>query len=117
MRSGARAFLWSSYTRCAKARPNPCWRSSRPGWWTDVVIKQLKDDSADDTLREAGATLYNWAEFETGKIESLRIRARVTEPYVLRGSFQILADATPEPRVYWHPRFLERLRKVLGVAA
>ncbi len=85
--------------------------------YKDVAFEKLKDDSADDALREAGATLYNWAQFETGKIESLRIRARVTEPYVLRGSFHILADATPEPRVYWHPRFLERLRKVLGVAA
>jgi hypothetical protein len=85
--------------------------------YRDVAFEKLKDDSAEDALREAGATLYNWAEFETGKIESLRIRARVTEPYVLRGSFHILADATPEPRVYWHPRFLERLRKMLGVAA
>jgi len=82
----------------------------------DVAFEKLKDDSAEDSLREAGATLYNWAQFETGKIESLRIRARVTEPYVLRGSFHILADVTPEPRVYWHPRFLDRLGKVLGVA-
>ena len=85
--------------------------------YKDVAFEKLKDDSAEDLLREAGATLYNWAEFETGKIESLRIRARVTEPYVLRGSFQILADATPEPRVYWHPRFLDRLGKLLGVAS
>lgn len=84
--------------------------------YKDVAFEKLKDDSAEDALRDAGATLYNWAEFETGKIESLRIRARVTEPYVLRGSFHILADATPEPRVYWHPRFLDRLGKVLGVA-
>ncbi|HWG11625.1 MAG TPA: ABC-three component system protein [Rhodanobacteraceae bacterium] len=83
--------------------------------YKDVAFEKLKDDSAEDTLRKAGATLYNWAEFETGKIESLRIRARVTEPYVLRGSFHILADATPEPRVYWHPRFLDRLGKVLEV--
>lgn len=85
--------------------------------YRDVAFEGLKDDSAEETLREAGAFLYNWAEFETGKIESLRIRARVTEPYVLRGSFHILADAMPEPRVYWHPRFLDRLGKVLGVAA
>ncbi len=85
--------------------------------YKDVAFEKLKDDSAEDALREAGATLYNWAEFETGKIESLRIRVQVTEPYVLRGSFHILADATPEPRVYWHPRFLDRLGKVLGVAA
>lgn len=48
--------------------------------YKDVVFEKLKDDSAEDALREAGANLYNWAEFETGKIESLRIRARVTEP-------------------------------------
>lgn len=84
--------------------------------YKDVAFENLKDDSAEDVLREAGANLYNWAEFETGKIESLRIRARVTEPYVLRGSFHILADATPEPRVYWHPKFLDRLGEVLEVA-
>lgn len=87
------------------------------GRYKDVAFEKLKDDSAEEALREAGATLYNWAEFETGKIESLRIRARVTEPYVLRGSFHILADSRPEPRVYWHPRFLDRLGKVLGVSS
>lgn len=87
------------------------------GRYKDVAFEKLKDDSAEEALREAGSTLYNWAEFETGKIESLRIRARVTEPYVLRGSFHILADATPEPKVYWHPRFLDRLSEVLGVAS
>ena len=83
--------------------------------YKDVAFEKLNDDSAEEALREAGATLYNWAEFETGKIESLRIRARVTEPYVLRGSFHILADAAPEPKVYWHPKFIDRLGKVLGV--
>jgi hypothetical protein len=85
--------------------------------YKDVAFEALKEDSAEDALRKAGAALYNWAEFETGKIESLRIRARVTEPYVLRGSFHILADTTPEPKVYWHPRFLDRLGLVLGVAS
>lgn len=84
--------------------------------YKDVAFETLTDDSAEDELRNAGATLYNWVEFETGKIEHLRIRARVTEPYVLRGSFHILADTTPQPRVHWHPRFLDRLCKVLGVA-
>jgi hypothetical protein len=85
--------------------------------YKDVVFEKLTDDSAEDSLREAGVILYGWAEFETGKIDSLRIRARVTEPYVLRGSFHILADTKPEPRVHWHPKFLERLREVLGVAS
>lgn len=87
------------------------------GRYKDVAFEKLKDDSAEEALREAGTILYNWAEFETGKIESLRIRARVTEPYVLRGSFHILADVTPEPKVYWHPRFLDRLGQALGVAS
>ena len=87
------------------------------GRYKDVAFEKLKGDSAEEALREAGSALYNWAEFETGKIESLRIRARVTEPYVLRGSLHILADATPEPRVYWHPRFLDRLGELLGVAS
>lgn len=85
--------------------------------YKDVVFEKLMDDSVEGSLREAGVTLYNWAEFETGKIESLRIRARVSEPYVLRGSFHILADAAPEPKVYWHPKFLDRLGGVLGVAS
>lgn len=87
------------------------------GRYKDVAFEKLKDDSAEEALREAGVTLYNWAQFETGKIESLRIRARVTEPYVLRGSFHILADTTPEPKVFWHPRFLGRIGEVLGVAS
>lgn len=87
------------------------------GRYKDVAFEKLTDDSAEEALREAGATLYSWAEFETGKIESLRIRARVTESYVLRGSFHILADARPEPKVYWHPRFLNRLGDVLGVTS
>lgn len=85
--------------------------------YKDVIFETLGDDSAEDKLRQAGVTLYNWAQFETGKIESLRIRARVTEPYVVRGSLHILADTTPEPRVYWHPRFIERVCKVLGVVS
>ncbi|MEO8737425.1 MAG: ABC-three component system protein, partial [Edaphobacter sp.] len=84
--------------------------------YKDVAFEKLTDDSVDGALREAGVNLYNWAEFETGKIEALRIRAQVSEPFVLRGSFHILADTTPEPRVYWHPKFLSRIGKVLGVA-
>nr|WP_232226756.1 ABC-three component system protein [Algiphilus aromaticivorans] len=85
--------------------------------YKDVVFDVLADDSAEEALREAGAALYNWAQFETGNMESMRIRARVTEPYVLRGNFHILADGAPKPRVYWHPRFLDRIDKVLGAAS
>lgn len=82
----------------------------------DVVFEELDDNSAEHVLQQAGKELYRWADLQSGNIESLRIRTRVTEPYVTRGSFHILADATPEPRVYWHPRFLDRVGKVLGAS-
>lgn len=85
--------------------------------YKDLVFEKLKDDSAEEVLCEAGANLYRWTEFETGKIESLRIRARVTEPYVLRGSFHILADVAPKPKIYWHPKFLDRLAAMLEVSS
>ena len=85
------------------------------GRYRDVAFEALDHDSAEDALLQAGKTLYNWAEFETGKIESLRIRTRVTEPYVVRGSYHILAGTTPEPRVYWHPKFIEHLGTLLEV--
>lgn len=84
--------------------------------YRDIVFEDLDKNSAEDVLRHAGKELYKWADLQSGNIESLRIRERVTEPYVTRGSFHILADAVPEPKVYWHPQFLERLRKVLGVS-
>lgn len=86
------------------------------GRYKDVVFEDLDENSAEDLLQRAGKDLYRWADQQSGNIESLRIRARVSEPYVTRGSFHILADAVPEPRVYWHPRFLDRLGKVLGVS-
>jgi hypothetical protein len=55
--------------------------------------------------------LYKWAELNT---DHLRIRERVSEPYVVRGNFHILANRRPTPRVYWHPRFLERLDAILS---
>lgn len=85
--------------------------------YKDVVFEELDENSAEEALKRAGKDLYKWADLESGKILSLRIRERVTEPYVTRGSFHILANAAPAPRVYWHPRFLERVGKALEVAA
>jgi hypothetical protein len=85
--------------------------------YRDVVFEKLDRESAESVLREAGQRLYQWADLESGNISSLRIREKVTEPYVVRGCFHILANITPLPRVYWHPLFLERLRSLLAVSA
>jgi hypothetical protein len=84
--------------------------------YRDVVFEELDEQSADAVLLEAGKALYRWVDLESGDSSTLRIRERVTEPYVVRGGFHILANSRPLPRVYWHPRFLERVGHVLGAA-
>lgn len=81
--------------------------------YKDYIFEEITEDSVEKALREAGIAVYAWAEFETVKIESLRIRTRVTESFVLRGSLHLLADVKPTPKVYWHPRFIEHLRNML----
>jgi hypothetical protein len=59
-------------------------------------------------LQQIGRKIYNWAEQEA----DYKIRTNVTEPYILRGSYHMLADDNP-PRVWWHPKFTERMLQVL----
>jgi len=81
--------------------------------YKDFVVESLGSDESEDKLIAAGREIFRWAEFETN---NLRIRERVTEPYVVRGAFHILANGRPLPRVHWHPKFLERIESVLESA-
>ncbi len=83
--------------------------------YREIVFEDLNENSADSVLTDAGKNLYRWAELGSGSMASLQIRARVTEPYVLRGGFHILANHRPTPRVYWHPSFLAGVQRVVGV--
>jgi hypothetical protein len=70
---------------------------------------EIAPDEADEqALCDIGRRIYRWIELEA----NYPIRPRVSEPYVMRGSFHMLADQDP-PRVWWHPRFVERLRTLL----
>ena len=71
-----------------------------------MIFEEIDDQTANDILISAGKELYKWAELNT---DSLRIRERVSEPYIVRGNFHILANNKPIPRIYWHPLFLENL--------
>lgn len=82
--------------------------------YREVVFEDLNEHSAESVLTSAGKALYKWAELESGNMASLQIRARVTEPYVLRGGFHILANHHPTPKVWWHPSFLAGLQRVVG---
>ena len=50
--------------------------------------------------------------FDACNALDLRIRDGVSEPYVRRGSFHMLANEDV-PRIFWHPQFIERLRELL----
>lgn len=82
--------------------------------YRDVIFEDIDEESAEDIMIEAGKELYKWAELST---DHLRIRQRVSEPYVVRGNFHILANNRPMPRVYWHPCYLDRLSNILKADA
>lgn len=73
---------------------------------------QILDDATSPTNAEQdksiGRQIYKWAE----NLTTVQIRERVSESYVSRGSFHILANAEPIPEIYWHPRFLEIISTV-----
>jgi len=63
-------------------------------------------------LQKIGRDIYN----AVSEVD-IRIRPKVTEKYVMRGSYHILADQKPAkktddlPKVYWHPKFKEKLKQ------
>lgn len=81
--------------------------------WTQYRLALQDDLSGQDAdvetrCRKIGLEILRWAH----TIVDIRIRPNVTDRFVLRGSYHMLADAD-RPRVYWHPRFLERLEELL----
>src|SRR5262249_35243754 len=76
----------------------------------DLVFEGMKDElgaaAADDAKEKAARNVLQWAESA-----AIPIRPNVTEPFVSRGSFHMLAD---EQRIGWHPEFRERLARLLG---
>jgi hypothetical protein len=79
---------------------------------SNQIKEELPPDPADDSiLQKAGRDLYNWMHDNA----DIPIRARCREPYVLRGTYHLLADAPQDaPRVGWHPDFTKRLQRLLA---
>lgn len=71
----------------------------------------MADDSPEEVLQTMGRKLLN--QISTSDHANLRIRAQVTAPYIAMGSYHMLANET-DPRVHWHPRFLDRVTEILG---
>jgi len=83
-------------------------------WKRAKAWVKINEADNEEKLQEAGRRLYDWAENQS---RGLQIRKQVTEDFIRRGSFHILADEKPEPRVHWHPKFLENLKAPLEVPA
>jgi hypothetical protein len=77
-----------------------------------ILCESLDDDCSEDALTATGRNLLNWV--ETNDSPRFRIRREVTEAYVLIGSYHMLSNEAPTPRVYWHPRFMQRLQEIVG---
>jgi len=74
-----------------------------------AVTEELPEAAHEDYLKKVGREIFSWMEFKT----DVRIRPNVTEPYVMRGSYHMLANK-PRPSVWWHPSFIERLAAAIG---
>jgi len=75
-----------------------------------AVTEELPKGAHESYLKKVGRDIFTWMEFKT----DVRIRPSVTEPYVMRGSYHMLANK-PQPSVWWHPSFIQHLAAVLGV--
>lgn len=75
----------------------------------DIMKENLGEGAAEEIMQREGRALFNWVDTEA----DIRIRRNVTEPYVVRGSYHILAS---QLRVGWHCEFLKRLSHLLAPA-
>jgi len=75
----------------------------------EVIFEAMRDNlgtpAADEAKEQAARSVLAWAERAP-----IAIRSGVTEPFISRGSFHMLAD---EVRIGWHPEFQDRLAALL----
>lgn len=71
----------------------------------DAMAQDVGEQAAEEEMRKAARQLYRWAELEA----LFPIRSAVKEPFVTRGSLQILADGK---KIGWHLKFFERLKSL-----
>jgi hypothetical protein len=75
----------------------------------ELVFERMNDElgpsETEEVKQKAAHAIYKWVEEKV-----IPIRPNVTEPFVTRGSYQLLSDRL---RVGWHPEFMDRLRLLL----
>jgi len=78
----------------------------------DIVLDEVDEETSEITLNKVGRNIYKWVEMNT---KHLRIRERVEHTFVVTGSYHILANHHPMPKVFWHPLFLEKIEETVDV--
>ena len=73
----------------------------------DAACDEIGADATFEVKEKAARSVLAWAERTT-----IPIRANVTEPFISRGSFHMLAD---EIRIGWHAEFRDRIREILKI--
>lgn len=77
-----------------------------------IVCEELDEEAVEALLRKTGVKLLTWA--ETVESPSVRIRPNVDEPYVTIGSYHMLANELPLPRIHWHPHYIKRISEIVA---
>ncbi|WP_410597065.1 ABC-three component system protein [Amycolatopsis sp. lyj-23] len=73
----------------------------------EEMREELGQEAAEEAKVHEARAIYRWVDHHA----RFPIRPGCDEPFVTKGSYQILAD---ERRVGWHPEFRERLMALLG---
>jgi hypothetical protein len=80
--------------------------------WNHYRLEQLDDVPDQDLASDEQCQTLGRELLRRTQDVDIRIRPNVDERFLLRGSYHILANMEL-PRVYWHPKFLERLVELL----
>lgn len=73
----------------------------------DIMIEDIGKEKSEDIFVRKGRALFNWMDGEA----EFNIRKNCDEPYVVRGSYHMLANKL---KVGWHLEFIDRLGYLLG---
>ena len=69
----------------------------------------LPTDRDEEHYLSVGRRILGWMETEA----NFPVRSNIADRFIMRGSFHILANERT-PRVYWHPKFIENLERILS---
>ena len=72
----------------------------------EIMQDDIPEDVDEPRLASAGKAVYNWTQDTAPANAALFIRPQFQTPYMVRGSYHMLADML---RVGWHPHFQTRL--------